>query len=172
MKRFSGRLGAALAIFALAGSALPGGAQESGKDLIPFKITVSGKADVFVIPMDPPVTSSRMSLKGTSDVLAGEVTLTDTHNLYFGVDGAPLKSINGMGVFSSPANDALFVFWDGVGRPTATPGTVQGLGAFTIRGGRGKFAGATGSGTFESVVNVANGDVSQVWSGLISLPKK
>jgi hypothetical protein len=146
--------------------------QPPPKDLVPFKITVSGKADVFVIPVEPPVASSRMMLKGTSDLLAGEVTLTDMHTFNLGVDGAPNRSTNGIGAFTTPSGDALFVYWDAALRPTTTPNVVQGIAGFTIRGGKGKFAGVTGSGVFNSTVNAATLEVNQVWEGMIAITKK
>jgi hypothetical protein len=160
-----------LAALALLGP-IPVQAQDQPKDQIPFKWTVSGKFDAFVIPFDPPVASSRMTLKGTSEVLGGAITMTDTHIANFGSDGNLNRSTNGMAVFAGPSGDALFVIWDGVGRVNPTTGELMGLAGFTVKGGRGRFAGATGSGTFDSTLNVATGEVTQVWQGTILVPKK
>jgi hypothetical protein len=149
--------------------------QPPPKDLVPFKITVSGKAEAFPIPTDPLVMIGHMKLKGTAepaDLLGGEVTLTDTHLFRLGVDGTPNRSTNGMGVFQGPGGDAFFVDWDAVIRPTGTPNLFQGIASFTGRGGRGKFAGVVSSGTFTSMLNGATFEVTQVWEGLIAIPKK
>jgi hypothetical protein len=161
----------ALAVAGLLGPAAAQ-AQEQPKDQVSFKWTVSGKFDVFVIPFDPPVASARMILKGTSDVLGGEITMTDMHTANFGADGNLNRSNNGMSVFAGPSGDALFVIWDGVGRVNPTNGALAGIAGFTIKGGRGKFAGATGSGIFDSVLDVAKAEVTQVWQGTIVVPKK
>jgi hypothetical protein len=161
----------ALPLLVLLGSALPSiaQAQQPSQDLVSFKATVSGKFEGRVIPIDPPIACSWMNLTGTSDLLGGAVTYIDTHTAHLGVDGNLIKSTDGVGVFTGPAGDALFINWDAVGR---TDGVIGGQGAFIIRGGRGKFAGAVGSGTFKSEGNFAKQEVTQVYEGWIVLPKK
>jgi hypothetical protein len=148
-------------------------AQQPTRDLTPFKLTVSGTATpAGIIPVDPPLMTGIMMLKGTSDLLGGAITFTDTHLFHIGVDGTPLRSTNGNGAFVGPSGDALFVNWDAVARPTDNPDFLQGIGAFTIRGGAGKFAGVVGSGFFNSRLNVKTFEVTQTWEGLIAQPKK
>src|SRR5688572_24650940 len=103
MKQHAYRLGLALVALTTMAPVTPALAQEQMKDQVAFKWTVSGKFDAFVIPFDPPVASSRMTLKGTSDVLGGEITMLDTHIANFGADGNLNRSTNGMSVFSGPA---------------------------------------------------------------------
>jgi hypothetical protein len=173
MRRVICKLSLVLTALVAVGLARPGLAQQNPPtNTMPFKWTVSGKADVFLVPTDPPILSSRMTLKGSSDVLGGEVTFIDTHIGHLGIDGSLNRSNNGIGVFAGPSGDAVFVNWDGAGRPGSTPGVVQGVASFTIRGGRGKFAGAIGSGVFNSIVNLSTLEVTQVWEGVIAVPKQ
>jgi len=179
MRRNIGTISLALTALAVLALARPGLAQQPSRDLVSFKITVSGKAEgAFLIPTDPPVITGHMTIKGTAepaDLLGGEVTLIDTHQFRLGVDGSANRSTNGIGVFTGPSGDALFVNWDAVGRPTGTPNVLQGIAGFTITNGRGKFVGVTGSGVFNSVVKVidpATFEITQVWEGLIAMPKK
>jgi hypothetical protein len=122
--------------------------------------------------MDPPLLIGVMNLKGNSELLGGAVTFTDSHVLHLGIDGAFLRSTDGVGVFAGSNGDALLVHWDGAGRPTENPDVIQGIAAFTIRGGAGRFAGAVGSGIFDSRVNVKTFEVTQVWQGVVALPPK
>lgn len=149
-------------------------AQQPAKDMVPFKAAVAGRlnANDPFIPTDPPVVAGLATYQGTSDALGGAVTYTDTHLIHLGVDGSPTRATNGIAVFAGPSGDALFVTWDGVPRPTATQGVFQTFGGFTITGGRGKFAGVTGSGRFSGVLDLVKGEDSEVWEGLIAVPKK
>jgi hypothetical protein len=175
MQPFIRTLGARLAVVAALTLSLPviAQAQQPARDLTKFQLTVSGTAVAAgMIPMDPPLIVGVMSLKGTSDLLGGAVTFTDTHILHLGVDGAPLRSTDGTGVFAGPTGDALFVTWDAAIRPTDNPEIAQGIASFTVRGGAGKFAGVVGSGIFSSRVNMKTFEVTQVWEGLLALPKR
>jgi secreted PhoX family phosphatase len=136
---------------------------------IQFKWTVSGKfnTDMVIFEFNPPIATGRMLLKGTSEVLGGEMTMKDTHIAHFDVTGGLNRSTDGMTIFTGPGGDAIFVNWDGVGRPDPQTGELRGLAGFTIKGGRGRYAGATGSGTFDSTLNMATGEVTQVWQGTI-----
>lgn len=163
--------GAAAAAVAAASLAKPAVAAEEPPTAAPapisFKWTVSGKFDMFVIPFDPPIASARMVLKGTSDVLGGEVTMTDTHIGHLDNAGSLNRSTNGMAVFAGPGGDAIFIHWDAVGRPDPQTGELRGIAGFTIKGGKGRYAGATGSGIFDSALDPAKGEVTQVWQGVI-----
>jgi hypothetical protein len=173
--------GLALASLALLGSALPALAAQSPENapprvMVPFKATMIGvlNSSDRVIPADPPVIVGQGDSKGTADALGGAVTYLDTHLIHLGVDGNSTRATNGVGVFTGPTGDALFITWDGVPRPTATPGVVQTFGGFTITGGRGKFAGVTGSGmingTLDFTKNPPQG--TDVYEGLIAFPPK
>lgn len=147
-------------------------AQQPTRDLTKFTLTVSGNFVLAgTIPMDPPLLIGVMQLRGSSELLGGAVTFTDSHVGHLGVDGTFLRSTDGVGVFAGPNGDALFVNWDAVVRPTDNPEIWAGIASFTIRGGAGKFAGAVGSGIFNSRVNLMGFEVTQIWEGLIAMSK-
>jgi hypothetical protein len=112
-----------------------------------------------------------MSLKGRSDLLGGEITYVELHYGYLGLDGNP-QMVTGLGgVFTGPSGDALFIEWIGVPR---LDGVVGGYGRFAVRGGRGRFVGATGGGTLLSVLKQMGSDyeVTQIYEGAVLLPKR
>jgi hypothetical protein len=158
-------VGVAAAAAAASGLAKPAQAAETPAP-VPFKWTVAGKFDFFVIPFDPPVGSGRMILKGQSDVLGGEITMTDMHTGHLDNAGNLNRSTDGMAVLAGPGGDAIFAHWSGVARPDPATGIIF-RGGFTVKGGRGRYAGATGSGTFDSVPDLAKSEVTQVWEGVI-----
>jgi hypothetical protein len=145
-------------------------AQQPPKDALAFKAEVSGSFSTNPpVPTEPPIITAWMSLKGRSDLLGGEISFVDTHYWQMGIDGNPQTATSLGGVFTGPSGDALFIVWDAViPRPD---GVVGGYGRFLVRGGRGKFAGASGSGTMISALPGTN-QVTQVYEGAILLPKK
>jgi hypothetical protein len=147
-------------------------AQEPPKDAIKVQMAVSGVADFFLVPTQPPVGSGRLNFKGTSEAFGGDITMIDMHTGHLGVDGVFLRSTDGHAVFRNAAGDELYLNWSGTARPTDTPNLYAFSGSFTVTGGKGKFAGATGSGVMNSRVNLGNLEVAQVWEGLVLLPKK
>ena len=98
--------------------------------------------------------------------------MVDTHVAHLGVDGAFLRSTDGRAAFTGPSGDALFLSWSGAARPTETANLYAFAGAFTITGGKGRYAGAIGSGVMNSRVNLATFEVAQVWEGFIVPTKK
>jgi len=65
---------------------------------------------------------------------------------------------------------SIFAAGTGQGTPTATPGIVSIVETYTITGGTGRFAGATGNFTVERVINRATLLTSGTISGTILLP--
>jgi hypothetical protein len=76
------------------------------------------------------------------------------------------------GVETLTAADGEQLTWtvDDDACPTATPGIYEISAAFTIAGGTGRFAGATGGGTIECLGNFANGTFDFTTTGTISRP--
>lgn len=66
--------------------------------------------------------------------------------------------------------DMIFGVGSGQGTPTGTPGIVSIVETYTITGGTGRFAGATGNFTVERVINRATFASSGSISGTIVLP--
>jgi hypothetical protein len=64
----------------------------------------------------------------------------------------------------------LFLEGTGQGTPTGVPGVISIVETFTITGGTGRFAGATGNVTVERLVNQATLTSSGTISGAIMLP--
>jgi hypothetical protein len=164
--------GSAAAAAAALGLTGPAAAAQPTTETAPFQATVSGSlTNVTMIPTVPPLLAGTMSLKGTSEALGGEVTMTDTHVGHLGVDGVFKRSTDGRAVFAGPGGDAVFIEWSGVARPSATAGIFDFTGAFTLKGGSGRYAGAVGSGDMRSVVDVSKGTVTQTWEGVIVYPR-
>jgi hypothetical protein len=88
-------------------------AQQPARDMLPFKASVSGVADVFIVPVDPPLISARLNFKGTSDLLGGAVTWLDLHIGHLGVDGTPIRITDAASVFTGLTGDSLFAYWAG-----------------------------------------------------------
>jgi hypothetical protein len=171
MKRHTCRIGLMLMTLVGLGVACQGiaRAQQLPKDALAFKAEVSGSfTGLPPVPTEPPVIAWWMSLKGRSDLMGGEITFVDTHYWQMGIDGTPATATSLGGVFTSASGDALFVVWDAVPRPD---GVVGGYGRFVVRGGRGRFAGASGSGTMLSVLKGPT-EVTQIYEGSLVLPKR
>lgn len=83
---------------------------------------------------------------------------------------------NGVGTASPSAHfvaangDSLFAEGSGIGVPTETPGVNSIVEEYTITGGTGRFAGATGSFTVERLINLATGVTDGTIEGTIVLP--
>ena len=65
--------------------------------------------------------------------------------------------------------DALFISRNGLSRATATG--ITGEFGYIVTGGRGRFAGATGSGVGRFVIDASTNQVTTVFEGTISAPK-
>jgi hypothetical protein len=170
MKRFTRPVSLALTALALLGLAVPGIAQQPPQDLIAFKATAAWRIDGFPIPLDPPVISARMTGTGQSDLL-GAFTTVGHAMISLGVDGTPLFPMEEVQVFTAANGDALFVAIGGFPRPSATPGIFVPEGNWKIIGGRGRFAGAVGSGAFKGQADFAKNEATLTLEGKISRPK-
>jgi hypothetical protein len=72
--------------------------------------------------------------------------------------------------FVAANGDSLFAEGSGQASPTETPGTLNIVENYTITGGTGRFANASGTLTVERVVNQATGETSGTLSGNIVTP--
>jgi hypothetical protein len=72
--------------------------------------------------------------------------------------------------FVAANGDSLFAEGTGQASPTGTPGTVNIIENYTINGGTGRFANASGTFTVERVANEATGETTGTLSGNIVIP--
>jgi hypothetical protein len=82
----------------------------------------------------------------------------------------PTSSGTGTGTFVAADGSSLYADVLGQGTPTEYPGIISIVEMWTITGGTGRFAGATGNVTVERVVNQATLTSSGTISGMIVLP--
>lgn len=91
-------------------------------------------------------------------------------------EGVVHNDENGVGTASPSAHfvaangDSLFAEGSGLGVPTETPGVNRIVEEYTITGGTGRFAGATGSFTVERLITLATGVTDGTIEGKIVLP--
>jgi len=69
--------------------------------------------------------------------------------------------------FVAANGDSLFAEGSGQATPTETPGILKIVETYTITGGTGRFAGATGTFTVERMANQATGETSGTVSGAV-----
>jgi hypothetical protein len=174
-------------IHALAGStlallafALPAVAQAeptpqnpASTNLVAFKgILRSVTPDAMTpVPTDPPVVTAVGGVSKGESALFGPITATQHLTIHLGADGNPLFLI-GESVWRGNNGDAL-----SLGpmvilvQPPSASGIVTTQGAFTIRSGRGRFLGATGSGILRGEVDLKTGMVTVTVEGMVTRPK-
>ncbi len=106
--------------------------------------------------------SGNATLLGKFTVQYDGVVHNDAAGVGTGTLTAHLVAANG---------DGLFAAVSGVGRPTATPGINQIVEVYTITGGTGRFAEASGSFTLERLINLATGVTSGTFEGNLVIVK-
>jgi hypothetical protein len=79
----------------------------------------------------------------------------------------PTSHATGAATFTAANGDTLTATVDGQGTPTTTPGVVSIVEVYTITGGTGRFADATGSFTLESTLDQTTGVSTGTFSGAI-----
>ena len=105
---------------------------------------------------------------------SGNATVLGKYTVHY--DGVVHNDAAGVGTGTLTARwkaangDILFTAGSGVGRPTATPGINQIVEVYTITGGTGRFAGASGSFTVERLINLGTGVTSGTFEGNIVIP--
>jgi hypothetical protein len=123
----------------------------------PFKGTVNAvETGTVVFPtlfFDRVGTGTATQLGRYTEHVTGQVNLPTRH----GIGAATFTAANG---------DTLTATVDGQATP-ASPGVISIVEVYTITGGTGRFAGATGTFTLESIENQATGVSSGTFSGAI-----
>ena len=79
----------------------------------------------------------------------------------------PTSHATGVATFTAANGDTLTATVDGQGTPTTTPGVVSIVEVYTITGGTGRFADATGTFTLEGTLSQTTGVSSGTFSGAI-----
>jgi hypothetical protein len=154
---------------ALAGRPAPAQAQQPGGDKVALRGTVAGAVSpFFTIPFDPPIAVASVSFTGKFDLL-GAVTWVSTGRVHFNADGAPTRETDGLAVITVSNGDALFLTYSGLVRVTSAG--FLGEQSFTIQGGKGRFLGATGSGSWRGVLESATTQATLEIEGVVSRPK-
>jgi hypothetical protein len=137
----------ALALLGLA-HPRPCPAQQTTLDLVPFKAVVQQtplNTPVAIIPGTTPLAVSIIKMTGTADYM-GAVSYIELH-----------------------PGDEIYFTYHGVVHPTATGADAEF--AFTVTGGKGRFAGATGSGLVKGGVDRPNNTVTIAIDAMITRPK-
>jgi hypothetical protein len=170
MKRLIHLTRVALAALALPGLALPCGAQQSSLDLVPFKAVMKSglQPPVARIPGTTPLAVFIINLKGEADFL-GPVDAIMLHPLQSGVDGKLLGVNDARGALTAANGDEIYFTYHGTMQPTATG--AAGEFAFVVSGGKGRFAGATGSGFMKGVIDAPQNTGTMTIEAIISRPK-
>ena len=81
----------------------------------------------------------------------------------------PTGDATGVATFTAANGDTLTATVDGHATATTTPGVVSIVEVYTITGGTGRFADATGSFTLESTLDQTTGVSTGIFSGSIDL---
>ena len=124
----------------------------------PFKGTVNAvETGVTVFP----IRSITREGGGTATYL-GKYTEHITMQIFL-----PTSTSTGTATFTAANGDTLTATVAGQATPTSTPGALSIVEVYTITGGTGRFADATGTFTLHSTVNQATGISSGTFSGAI-----
>ena len=143
-----------------------------GRQVIPFGGAFSGPStDTFLVPLEPPISANHMRLTGQSPLFRGPATWVDKHTAHLDLDGQPFKYTDGIGAIYD-RDDAIFVHWSGYRTASNATTRVVSIG-FNVRSGRGRYAGASGSGRMTATYNLARSTVSfTITEGLLSRPRR
>lgn len=178
MKHSSGKSGVVLAVIVMLGAMLfpllatGRTVAANGKGQVPFKGRIVGNL-VQEALSDPPVNWS-VEISGTGQAThlgRVEVFITNT-DVGLG-DGILVPNApTGTGTFIGPKGDKVFGEYSWVASPTLNPNVLAFSGTFTITGGEGRFAGATGGGTFSGEGDMSTNKVTASFNGTISPPRQ
>jgi hypothetical protein len=149
---------AALAVLCLAGPVAAG-------EPVPFKGDLEG--DVTVTPLPPPappfMVAADVEATGNATQL-GLFTLDIPHLV-----NRKARTAAGTYGFTAANGDTLTAVFTGTATPTAIPGVLYIEETATIKGGTGRFAGATGSFIVERLFDTVAGTTTGSFTGTITL---
>ena len=103
---------------------------------------------------------------------SGEATQLGRYTVSYGVE-VDLQTLSGTGLsaqFVAANGDSLFAEGSGQATPTDDPTIFSIVETYTITGGTGRFANASGSFTLNRTVNLVTGETSGTMNGTIVLP--
>ena len=173
MNRFWYPVGLALTVVVLGYTVAA--AAEQPAQRVPFKATMAGEFRGLVIPLPAPVVSEQLTCTGQADLL-GKITSIEHHFARLGVDGKNASVTDGIAVLTGSNGDALFITYSGLAH--GDPAVVGEFGrqelAFTVTGGQGRFAGATGSGVIRDKLFRTEQyiySVTREFEGVVTAPK-
>jgi hypothetical protein len=167
------RVSLALTVFAVLGPTVAV-AQQPPTNLVPFKATMAGEFRGLFIPLNPPIVSEQLTSTGQADLL-GQVTSADHYLAHLGVDGKLASITDGMAALTAANGDALFITYSGLPRSPAAGEFAQQELAFTVTGGQGRFAGASGGGVIRDVIFMQGTPpkftITRTFEGVVTAPK-
>jgi len=172
MKNRMYRVSFTLTALALTGLALHARAAESPtQSLIPFKASAVVTTDSIMIPMTPPIVPTRVAYSSGQSDLLGPFTGIAHQITRLNADGTRLSITEGVGVWTAANGDSIFLSYSGMYPPSSTPDQILFQKAVAITGGTGRFAGASGSGAINGVVDVVKKQITMTFEGKITPPK-
>jgi hypothetical protein len=174
MKDCTVRVSLALTLLVVLGLAAPGRAQQTSQasaNLVPLKFTYLSAGDGITIPVDPPIQPMRIVITGGQSDLLGPFTGIAHSITHLGVDGSIAYVGEGVGVLTGANGDAVFFTYSGLVHPPTTPGVRNLEDHLTFTGGKGRFAGATGSGVLNVVIDFSKPQATASFEGMITAPK-
>lgn len=147
-------------------------AAEEPAQRVPFKATMAGEYRGLVIPLPAPIVSEQLTCKGRADLL-GQITSVEHYFAHLDVDRKLSSATAGVGVIAGANGDALFITYSGLARPAAAGEAGRQELAFTVTGGQGRFAGASGSGVIRDSIFFKDNvfTVTRELEGVVTAPK-
>jgi hypothetical protein len=181
MKRFTGSCakasGLALMALGLLSLTVPGQAQVETQ--MPFQATATLVNQDLLIPGQPSVLSQQST--GTLQASGvGSFTMATHHLTTLGADGSAMAVTNGISAcVAANGTDALFIEYSGLASGTvsiaSTRATESPKEVFFVKGGKGQFAGASGSGVLTrqtQTISPNRSETTLVFNGILILPRR